>query len=185
MCRCTNYEKKEYVKDKEFYINKCIILIQKYTRGFLLRYFLFKTIYRNNMPKNKHLRSIYSIWKIKELTKNIVNAIESKNNNINKLIKKIEVENNKIEKINQDYEKKYIFSEKNNDPWEKILKEIKKRDDKCAICFSIMDNKQVYITSCSHCYHKNCLESFEKFDNYYGKRCPCCRQYYEKKLIKL
>jgi len=142
------------------------------------------------MPKNKHLRSIYSTWKIKELTKNIANAIENKNKNVNKIIEKIELENKKIVYLNKKIEIKTkklglenLYQEE--DPWYKVLIEIKKRDDTCAICFASMYNKQVYITDCSHCFHKNCLDSFEKFDNYYAKRCPCCRQNYEKKLLKL
>jgi transcriptional regulator NrdR family protein len=188
MCRCANYEKKDYVRDKEYYINKCIILLQRYTRGFLLRFYLYKNVFKNNMPKNKHLRSIYSVWKIKELTKNIAKAMEIKNNNVNKLIKKIEVENKAINEINKEIEKNLKINSKNeesDDIWYRILKEIKTRDDVCAICFTSMWNKEVYITSCSHCFHKNCLDSFERFDNYYAKRCPCCRQNYEKKKIKL
>lgn len=141
------------------------------------------------MPKNKNLRRIYSTWKIKELTKNIANALEKKNNNVNKLIKNIEFEDKKFSALNKeiDQQTKKLGYEGiyNEDPWLKILNEIKKRDDVCAICFAAMYNKQVYITNCSHCFHKNCLESFEKFDNYYAKRCPCCRQNYEKRLIKL
>lgn len=188
MCRCSNYEKKDYVKDKEYYINKCIVHIQKYTRGFILRYYLYKNIFKNNMPKNKHLRSIYSIWKIKELTRNIAKAIEEKNENVKKLIKKIEKENEIDKKLTSEIEttsKLLNQAKDSNKIWDKVLSEVKKRDETCAICFTSMNSKQVYLTSCSHCFHKNCLDSFEKFDNYYAKRCPCCRQDYEKKSIKL
>ncbi len=190
MCRCTNYEKKEYVKDKEFYIQRCVLLLQRFIRGFLLRYFLYKTLFKINMPQNKNLRRIYSTWKIKELTKNIANAIEKKNKNVNNMIEKIELEHKKISDINNELEKKTKIllpkiSNEDEDPWLKVLKEVKKRDDTCAICFAAMYNKHVYLTSCGHCFHKNCLESFERYDNYFAKRCPCCRQNYEKRLIKL
>ena len=191
----TNYEKKDFIKDKEYYIDKCVILLQRYVRGFILRYFLYRSLFRNNMPKNKHLRSIYSIWKIKEITNNIVKSIDKKNKNVNKMIEKIDEENKaalKIrEKLNKENEKldnikiKGINNEE-GDMWFRIMQDIKKRgDDICPICFVKMWNSQVYLTSCSHCFHKNCLESFEKYDNYYQKRCPCCRQGYEKRLMKL
>ena len=38
---------------------------------------------------------------------------------------------------------------------------------------------------CTHCFHKNCLDSFERFDPYYIKRCPICRANYTKKEMKL
>ena len=36
-----------------------------------------------------------------------------------------------------------------------------------------------------HIIHKNCLDSFERFDPYYIKRCPICRSNYTKKEMKL
>lgn len=189
-----NYEKKEFSKDKEYYISKCVIILQRIIRGFLLRYFLYKTIFRNNMPQNKHLRSLYSPWKIRELTKNICKAVDLKDKSVNLLINKIDEANKEAfnirKKLDSNLEKgkkgEIAVSFNNSDDfWLKILKDVKKRDDNCPICFMKMWNTQVFLTSCSHCFHKNDLESFEKFDNYYQKRCPCCRQGYEKKLLRM
>jgi hypothetical protein len=69
--------------------------------------------------------------------------------------------------------------------WNKILNNVRQRkNDTCAICFCALDKKQVYLLNCTHCFHKNCLDSFEKFDTYYEKRCPICRGNYEKKEFK-
>ncbi len=53
------------------------------------------------------------------------------------------------------------------------------------ICLCQLKDKEIYIMSCSHSFHKNFLDSFEKFDNYFEKRCPVCRRNYEKKEYKL
>ena len=55
----------------------------------------------------------------------------------------------------------------------------------CAICLCELKNKSLYVLDCTHCFHKNCLDSFERFDPYYIKRCPICRASYTKKEIKM
>lgn len=70
--------------------------------------------------------------------------------------------------------------------WDKIKKTVINRStDNCAICCTALSTKALYVTSCSHCYHKNCLDQFERFDLCLEKRCPICRQNYEKKEITL
>jgi hypothetical protein len=177
ICRCTNYETKDYYKDKEYFVNKCVVLIQRYIRGFLLRYYIYKNIFRDNMPKNKHLRSIYSPWKIKELTSKMINEMEQRNKEVNVFIKEIEKDLKEFKVIDEDMINKKVITN-----WNQIMKGIKCRENEnCAICFTSMVNKRVVITSCTHCFHKNCLESFEKFDHVIEKRCPICRASYAKK----
>jgi hypothetical protein len=64
--------------------------------------------------------------------------------------------------------------------WKAIRREAKERTgarSTCAICreefgLEAMDRAQV-LTSCAHCFHEQCLRSFESFLD--GRRCPCCR----------
>jgi hypothetical protein len=184
ICRCSNYESKEYLKDKEYFINKNIILIQKLFRGYKLRIYLYRTIYKFDMPNNKHLRSIYSYWKIKELTNKMCSIIEKQDKETKTIINKLEKELTAINKKNKvDLKSENLDSEFNN--WSNIIETMKhKKHDNCAICFGQFEKKEVYILNCSHCFHKNCLDSFEKFDTYYEKRCPICRRNYKKKEFK-
>jgi rubrerythrin len=75
--------------------------------------------------------------------------------------------------------------------WDNVLFKARKRDpDSCPIC--LMDihlpdtigqklTKKIFLTSCSHSIHQQCMESFEQFINV--KKCPICREEYDKKLI--
>ena len=74
--------------------------------------------------------------------------------------------------------------EKNQPNWNGIINKMEKRNNnECAICLCNFGNKPVYILDCTHCFHKNCLDAFERFDPYYIKRCPICRNNYTKKQI--
>jgi hypothetical protein len=192
ICRCQNYESKGYYKDKEHFIKQNIILIQKNYRGYSLRLKLYNNIFKNQMPKNKHLRLIYSHWRIKELTYNMCKLMEEQVkesqtviSNLVKEVKEISIKNkqsrNELIKFNKLDEGQSI---ENFSDWNKILNEMKKRKtENCAICLGSLNNKNNYLLNCTHCFHKNCLDSFERYDSYYERRCPICRKNYEKKEI--
>ena len=102
------------------------------------------------------------------------------------MINKIEETNSKTSKLEKYIDKitKDKISEKTN--WDKIMKDVNsKHVDICAICMCDSYGKKNYVLSCSHVFHKNCLESFERFDPYYTKKCPICRSDYDKKEIML
>jgi hypothetical protein len=68
--------------------------------------------------------------------------------------------------------------------WKAIRREARERTgarSTCAICrdefgLEAMERAQV-LTSCAHCFHEQCLRSFESFLESMsdGRRCPCCR----------
>jgi hypothetical protein len=110
----------------------------------------------------------------------MVNAMEKRNKQISGFIKEIEEDLKEFKVIDEGA---FVKAKSIKNDWNAIMKDIKCRDnDSCAICFTSMANKRVIITSCTHCFHKNCLESFEKYDHVIDKRCPICRAAsYEKK----
>ena len=63
---------------------------------------------------------------------------------------------------------------------------LKRFNDKepCPICYEELRFQEQNILSCSHVFHKKCLESFERFQRSKGQEraCPICRQQdYDKK----
>ena len=99
LCRCERYECKTYTKDKEYYVSKSVILIQKNIKGYLTRYSLYKRVFKNDMPKSKRLRSLYSYWKIRDLTNKMIKAIERQNEINKKLYEDVLKENEELKKI--------------------------------------------------------------------------------------
>ena len=73
------------------------------------------------MPKSKHLRSIYSYWKMKEITKMMCDAI-NKQNKINQKL---------LEDVEREHEQLIKFENKNKALMEKRNKEMVLQSNKC------------------------------------------------------
>ena len=80
------------------------------------------------------------------------------------------------------------LSSSDSSSWKEIRKKARERtgkDSACAICreefaTTTMDddqNRGQVLTSCAHCFHEQCLKSFERFVESISerRRCPCCR----------
>ena len=62
------------------------------------------------------------------------------------------------------------------DEWKKVVEKAKERvknETTCPICMDDFKLKPQLVLSCSHYFHQECLESFEKHSGV--KRCPVCR----------
>lgn len=86
------------------------------------------------------------------------------------------------------YTKKREEEVKLSQKWQSIKDKATTRGDKeCPICYNAYANgKEVQMLSCSHMYHRWCLESFENFDIAANLCCPMCRHpNYEKTTINV
>ena len=187
LCRCERYECKTYTKDKEYLVKKSVDIIKRNLRGYLTRYKLYKKYFKNNMPKSRRLRNLYSYWKMRDLTDKMMKEIERQNKLNEELFNDVLKEHEELirmENKEKEIEEKNKKKEEKN--WKNIVNKMEQREQHtCAICLCEFNNKSLYVLDCTHCFHKNCLDSFERFDPYYIKRCPICRANYTKKEIKM
>ncbi|EDV27816.1 uncharacterized protein TRIADDRAFT_20747, partial [Trichoplax adhaerens] len=69
--------------------------------------------------------------------------------------------------------------------WARLKDKSNERQDSslpCPICQEHFGNQQQILLSCSHVFHRTCLESYEKFSG--RKTCPMCRKVeYQKRVI--
>ena len=186
LCRCERYECKTYTKDKEYFVKKSVDIIQRNLRGYLTRYKMYKKIFKYNMPKCKRLRNLYSYWKMRDLPDKMMKEIERQNKINEELFNDVLKEHQELIRMeNKERQLEEKSKKKEEKNWNNIVNKMEKRDHTCAICLCEFKNKSLYVLDCSHCFHKNCLDSFERFDPYYIKRCPICRANYTKKEIKM
>jgi hypothetical protein len=186
LCRCERYECKTYTKDKEYFVKKSVDIIQRNLRGYLTRYKMYKKIFKYNMPKCKRLRNLYSYWKMRDLTDKMMKEIERQNKINEELFNDVLKEHQELIRMeNKERQLEEKSKKKEEKNWNNIVNKMEKRDHTCAICLCEFKNKSLYVLDCSHCFHKNCLDSFERFDPYYIKICPICRANYTKKEIKM
>ena len=68
--------------------------------------------------------------------------------------------------------------------WKEVKAKSKARStERCPICCDHFTNQDQILLSCSHVYHRACLESYEKHANVLKRICPMCRtEGYEKRL---
>ena len=74
--------------------------------------------------------------------------------------------------------------------WMKIKEKAMERcDNECPICYGpFVFNKKTVLLDCSHVFHANCLENYEKFDrntnfvSHMQHSCPMCRHQNYKKV---
>jgi len=73
--------------------------------------------------------------------------------------------------------------------WKVLENESEQRKDSlapCAICQENFKMREQVLLSCSHVFHQQCLESFERFVRTRERFCPLCRkQNYEKRKVEL
>ena len=81
--------------------------------------------------------------------------------------------------------------QKLNEFWAGVKEQAMDRGDTdCPICFNPFVNyKKTSLLDCSHMYHANCLQNFEKYDTKerneigdHGHSCPMCRHPNYKKI---
>ena len=70
--------------------------------------------------------------------------------------------------------------------WDLIeAKLVDRRDATCPICMEGFNQGYEVLLSCSHIFHRSCLESFERFMERDARSCPICRKSnYQKKITK-
>ena len=80
-----------------------------------------------------------------------------------------------------------------NEFWTEVkAKALAREENECPICFNqFVIYKQTVLLDCSHLYHQNCLDNFEKFDKEANHdlpssgqhSCPMCRHPNYKKIL--
>lgn len=73
----------------------------------------------------------------------------------------------------------------NEHEWSQVKDKYKKRGDfkqPCVICKEQLGSQQQVLLSCTHTFHRTCLEVFERFSG--KKSCPMCRkEKYETRVV--
>jgi len=198
VCRKEQYDKKAYNEGLKLYAMNALIKIQAATRGYLAK----KNFYQHMIdikykPKSKALGKRLFGHKLAKFANRAVAVARKQQKDVDRFIEKIDkqleaneflftnlrIDEALVEKAKRLKEEK----EEAKVDWNKVEEKAKLLGQKdCPICLAslVKDNKQKYLVSCGHIFHKNCLDSFERFDLGESKKCPMCRSHYCKKLIQ-
>jgi translation elongation factor EF-G len=122
----------------------------------------------NNFELLYELKSGIDFFYIAFIKKEEINAFLKKEINNEKKIKNI---SKHFFKLSQLFDKKFLEIIAAKSPF---LKE-KENDNLCPICLDNIGKKEIFLSQCNHCFHKNCILNLLKQCS--SISCPICRCY--------
>lgn len=178
LCRKEQYQKKHFPEGKQAYQEKCAIKIQSCWRGHRARKRYFLMLLEKD-PKAK--REFY-VDKLGKLSDKLNYYLERKQNSIDSI----------IEQMDRTRETTRLLFMTDLDWNEVRQRALQRGSSECPICMGPMmsedgsSTKSCLLLSCSHVFHRNCLESFESFkcSRDSSHNCPVCRAVYAKQPLE-
>ncbi|XP_069065347.1 RING finger protein 32 [Pleurodeles waltl] len=194
MCRKTQYQTRVIHDGARLFKIKCATRIQACWRGYLVRKW-YKMLRLTVPPRDAKLRKRFFEDKFKEISSRILKSYDT---NIDELFSEIDqciaVSRNVLQQLGDTF-----VPELSEEEWEKIqMKALRQEIFDCPICImplchinnvprcplpGKMSPRQAVLLSCSHVFHRACLEAFEEFSLAEKHICPLCRSCYQKKVI--
>jgi hypothetical protein len=176
LCRKERYKKKYTTQGSKAYLNKSATIIQSLWRGYKTRK-MYRKVLLDKQPKKK---LEYYARKLNILSDKLILYQSMQEKAVNYAIS--------LSDYNLQKSKLSFLS---NEEWEDIIEKAKIRNPTtCPICMcSLFSNKKsdnsiekhCIVTSCGHCFHGQCISSFEIFSPLGRTFCPLCRSSYLKR----
>lgn len=171
MCRKEDYQKKLTSDGKTVTMNRAATIIQSVYRGYRIRKLYRRALLDINPAKKRE----YYANKLCVLSEKLSLHHEAHGRRIDNMLADIDYNLQKSRLV-------YLT----DDDWSRIV--LKARDraiTDCPICMSSLftdkSTRECIVTSCGHCFHAQCLSSFESLTVMHRTMCPICRAPYAKR----
>lgn len=200
LCRQQEYQTRVIHEGKRFHYSRCATIIQAAWRGYVVRNW-YRKLREVTPPQNPLLRKKFFEKKLKDITDRLVKSYDV---DIDEFLAEIDANMATQRRIIGSYVDCYNDTEE----WKKIKhKALQRGNLECSICVtSISMNidseipnvsssgshtqtgsenlRTALLLSCTHVFHKACLETFEAFTAGVSQAvCPLCRSLYNKKVL--
>ncbi|XP_025043657.1 RING finger protein 32 isoform X2 [Pelodiscus sinensis] len=200
LCRKKQYQTRVIHDGARLFKIKCITRIQACWRGYIVRKW-YKNLRKTVPPQDSKLRKKFFEAKFLEISNRLLSSYDT---NIDEFFSEIDSSIAASRNLFQQLEEKFapLISEIE---WEKIqMQAFRQEIFDCPICimplchithppnvFSENSNncnnqclRQTVLLSCSHMFHRTCLQAFEEFSLGEKVVCPLCRSCYQKKILE-
>ncbi|XP_075684816.1 RING finger protein 32 [Rhinoderma darwinii] len=189
MCRRNQYQTRVIHDAAHLFRAKCATRIQACWRGYIVRKW-YKHLRQTTPPKDPKLRKKFFEEKFSEISDRLVRCC---NPDIDGLFSEIDQSIAISHKVFHQLEQK-CNPEIGEADWEKIqLQAVRHEILDCPICIMPLcpnneeqrsrSNRTAVLLSCSHVFHRACLQAFEEFSVGECLVCPLCRSPYQKKMF--
>ena len=197
LCRSTDYEKRVIDDGAEYWKQRCCVMIQSVWRSFVVlkEYRIMQDTIEPTSPRKKER---FLLRKFQRINHNVMTSMDQRANDIDAFLLSIDsniaasravfdsFQCENLDHEQQGKEEKEKLT-KDGKKWSEIRSVALKRQEKdCSICMELLDEEDCVLLSCSHVFHGDCIQSFERFALQRFKTCPICRaQEYERIEFKL
>lgn len=204
ICRKANYQKKLCENGAKRYRLQCMITLQSAWRGFLARreyYDARRKLYESN-GGNPILRRKFLLRQLEGVSKGLGHVVRARESTIDRLFEEADRSlalsrsvfgqndgnTTSSSPVSSHNTKRSLcdFRCHGTINWSVVLETAEKRaldgGNDCPICMSGVScgEKCSVVLSCSHVFHRKCLDAFESFNIYEVLLCPMCRDPYLK-----
>ena len=163
---------------------KCCLLIQNQWRSFIVLK-EYRNMQETIEPKSPTKKEKFYLRKFQKINCNLVSSINQRSDDIDSFLLSI---NNSIAisrslfdtiKNNENKNELNLQQHCNNHidkKWEKIKQTaINRNETDCSICMELLSEKKCVLLDCTHIFHSDCIQSFERFSLRSSTICPICR----------
>jgi len=195
MCRRKDYQRIDVDEAAVTYLNKCATMIQSHFRrlqaeiAFQKMLKLTDSKVLSDFLKRKSLN-----FKMKQMSISTFKSMRKSKKSISKMVAANAVNPTRMADLNElmtAYISRYReIQQAKKDPDEEVnwydvsVKFYMRKELECSICLAgFASQSKTYLLNCSHGFHVNCLNFFERYSTGAVPLCPLCRNAYEKLLI--
>ena len=181
LCRCVDYEKRVIFEGEKITTSRAALKIQSAWRGYQVRKKV-RAVTKNRPPNHPLLKKKFYLNKFFELTKDMQTVFDEHDAYVTNFLSDLDISLAKSKSTIDRLEKSSLL----DGGWEKIQeKAITMEITDCPICLGSMNTipKKTILLSCSHVYHLECFNSYEKFCD--ENLCPLCRKSYTKRIYNI
>ncbi|XP_063695052.1 RING finger protein 32-like [Bolinopsis microptera] len=182
MCRRDQYETRVVHEGAKRHKDNSATRIQAAWRGYKVRKW-YREYSLRNPPKDPRLRTKYFEKKLEGLTGRMVDMVENSRTATDRLCSDIDVELARSRRVMQTANL-LTTGRLTAEKWKSIEEKVLDRGDtECPICIGSLRNRKrpTTLLSCSHIYHRTCIDMFENLTTETAPTCPVCRCDYVKK----
>jgi len=185
MCRRDRYETRIIHEGAQRHKETCATRIQAAWRGYVIRKWYHQ--YRErNPPIDPMLREKYYEKKLSGITSRIVEQVNKQQSTVDTLCRDIDEQLAHSRSVMNTAH--FMSCRLSLDKWRDIEKKALDRGlSECPICIVPLSNNRRPLTllSCTHVYHRTCIDQFENLTTDISHTCPVCRSSYLKKKFKV
>jgi hypothetical protein len=182
ICRKQDYERRIIGEGADVFREECIVRIQSVWRGVLAR----RVAFRLRLEKDPELKRVYLVHRMEGISGRWASHVEKESSKLDSFFDELDrsVASAKL----------HYFTDID---WKRVVKDVNRRkawSDDCPICMTSLledpERRGVCVTTCGHCFHDNCIASFEHFaSEMMASReiafpsCPVCRTAYKRRDV--